>query len=290
MWESTPIKRFSDKEHLMGSSSSDVDLPGSNHSESSASEDTTPNATHPDYLRPPQLGIVHLLAWIAITSALLIWSSVVEYQSGSLSQAVWLTAARRALELVGYATVVAGIVGTTVIVRAKIQEVPGRLQPGHWFLLIQTLLTLASWLLWAVDLARWTADPSDRFWYWRYVFLDAVGLVSVAAWFMVAMWMQDCRCWRAAAWVLAIVSLFHWGREILVDTGLTTWSLTLPGCVPIGSFVLLPVFLVALRLDLRRGPRRDWLHWLGIGITLVYEVVGIGWWILQTIVLRELAS
>ena len=48
--------------------------------------------------------------------------------------------------------------------------------------------------------------------------------------------------------------------------------------VPLGSIIVGSVLLLAVLVDLRRGPRRDWLHWLGVAIIATGVLVYAAWW------------
>lgn len=264
-------------------------------SSADANQSGDTSSTHPPlvYFRLPQLGMVHIVAWMAITAALLIWSSVAEHRWGGGISPLWLDVPRRLSELVGFAITAAQIVGVAVILRAKNRGESGRLQPGHWFLLLQAMMTLAHWLYWGVGRLRWSADFADPLTFWRYPILVAVGLANAVALLIVANWMQDSRHWRVAARVWGAVNLLYWSLAALLCVGVMTWFMSvspMSPTPPIGEVVVLAVFLVALRIDIRRGPDRDWLHWSGVSIVIADNLVGVVRWGMQMIVLHQLAA
>ena len=65
-----------------------------------------------------------------------------------------------------------------------------------------------------------------------------------------------------------------WGLSYVLDfprwlrTALRVWSL-----------IVGLVVLVTAVIDLRRGPRRDWLHWLGVAIIAVAVLVDAEPWL-----------
>ena len=127
---------------------------------SSAGDNSTakpvgPFAPPPELFHPPRLGIVHLLAWTAVTAALLKLSVAAggpdlpsDYHSGERQIFFTITGSMAHMMILA-----AGVVGTAVILRARLRGVTGRLQAGHWMVVIVTVASgfrSPLWLLWSV--------------------------------------------------------------------------------------------------------------------------------------------
>ena len=105
-----------------------------------AAEGTSPFAPPPQYFRPPRLGIIHLLAWTAATAVWLKFFVASQRRlryDGPVRRV--LTPSHHAIQFVNAAVIGAGVVGATVILLGKARGESGRLQPGHWFVLIETV-------------------------------------------------------------------------------------------------------------------------------------------------------
>jgi len=107
-----------------------------------------PGSPFAEYYRPPRLGIIHLLAWTAATAVLLKFSMAMEMlgDRGIASTSPELDIAVQAYRFMYSAAHAAGIVGSGVLLLARIRRLPGRFQPGHWLVLVETLGALL-WLL-----------------------------------------------------------------------------------------------------------------------------------------------
>ncbi len=94
-----------------------------------------PIPTEPDYLQPPRLGIIHLLAWTAVAAVLfkgdaasrLLAKERMSDLSGNLLQQV--------AGLLDLTLIAAGIMGLAVLACSRLRRQPGRFAPGHWILI-----------------------------------------------------------------------------------------------------------------------------------------------------------
>lgn len=50
----------------------------------------------------------------------------------------------------------------------------------------------------------------------------------------------------------------------------------------LGCLIVGPTILVIVVVDLRRGPRRDWLHWVGCTMIGTGTLVDVAVWLLWT--------
>ncbi len=233
-----------------------------------------------DHFQPPRLRILHLLAWMTVATVIFKFNLAV---SGVIARAMAGTAGRviknwsvayRAIALTQVIMYAAGFVGLGILVAARFRRRPGRLQPGHWMLVVEVslyaatripdvvlLLTyliqqgasfrLPSWYMrlnWEplvvpclcrASLYYWASIRTIDGWRWRALFVCLAILAVIAA------------LWPALAWV--ILSRGWFGMRALV-AGFP---------IPVNAVLCLTLLAVVLA-DLR--VPRDWVHWLGVAV------------------------
>jgi len=242
-----------------------------------------PGSPFPEYYRPPPLGIIHLLAWTAATAVLLRLSMAMEMIRGDrIPQG--LAIFRQVVYFIYSTAHAAGFVGACVLLLAKIRRLPGRLQPGHWLLLIAALMSLLSLSIEALDILAGAAGfdgYSVLTWY-----LAGLGLVEILCaglYLYATLKSKQGKRWRVCFASLAVVNsiqgLLYLGASLLDTPASLTFS-------PFWSLIVGPVLLVTVVLDLRRGPRRDWLHWLGVAILATGVAVSVAWWVWSIFAIR----
>jgi hypothetical protein len=262
------------KGHVMSMSSPDAEKPGSSGRDSRAAAGVCPFAPAPQHFCPPRLGIIHLLAWTAATAATLKYFMAAMSRldtSGMPASAVTLSWAFGFVMAIVFG---ADAVGEAVVLNGKLRGQTGRLQPGHWFVLIYTLATLAAWSMEAiVVLFAVGGQPGHRFtaasahaMHVAYVVFPAIRSFT---YLIVAARMRDARRWQVATRIVAVTDLAVLALQFLP---LVSWSLTPVTRGQIRGLVVGTTFLVALLSDLRRGPRRDWVHWLGVAVIVADSI------------------
>jgi hypothetical protein len=254
----------------MNASSPDAERPTGEGGNLQPATGVSPFAPPPQYFRPPRLGIIHLLAWTAATAVLLKFYAARNDASSPTILPPGLEAVHLAIQFFYAAVIGAGVVGATVIVLGKVRGESGRLQPGHWFVLVETLTFLLSWMGWVVLLASGTS------WGWEWSIDGAIGLVDAGVYFFVAGRMRDARHWKVSAGIMAIMDM------ILGSLGLAvpfSWSAADASFLPIWPLIVGATFLVAMLMDVGRGARRDWVHWLGVAFVIVANFLQIGSWV-----------
>ena len=238
-----------------------------------------PGSPFAEYYRPPRLGIIHLLAWTAATAVLLKFSMGMQMigARGVASTSPELDIAFQAFRFLYSAAHAAGIVGSGVLLLAMIRRLPGRFQPGHWLVLIETLTALLWLLSWGlcVVLPETTGVTRGALFPWILVVDGLVAILCSGGYFYAAVAFRGDKRWKICLGVLAGVGLvgglWYVGINVL---GSPRWSFDFP----LGSLIVGLSLLVAVVVDLCRGPRRDWLHWLGVAIVATEVVLAAGWW------------
>jgi hypothetical protein len=236
-----------------------------------------PSSPFAEYYRPPQLGIIHLLAWTAATAVLLKFSMAMEMirdmGGGSLPQG---TRAFQQIVSFVYSTAFgAGIVGTGILVLAKIRRAPGRLQPGHWLLLIATVTWLLSLSIEGVFVLAESAgfDGHPAF-IWFLAALGVRAIFCAGMCFCATLASRRGSRWTICFASLAVVNSIE-GLLYLCSALLDSpWPLSL---TPLRSLIVELTLLVTVLVDLRRGPRRDWLHRLGVAVIATGVAISVAW-------------
>ena len=238
-----------------------------------------PRSSFAEHYRPPRLGIIHLLAWTAATAVLLKYSLAMEMiaETGGESIRSSRDLFQEVSNFVSSTTIGAALVGACVLLLAKIRRLPGRFQPGHWLLLITaltTLLSLSVSALYALARAADLADYSSLRWY--FMAYGLVWVIQAGMYFYAGRPSRGGRRWSICFAVLALVALvrglWHVGNSLLDFLGS-------PFSFPLETLIVAPVLLVVVLVDLRRGPRRDWLHWLGVAVIAIGMLLWVAWWV-----------
>lgn len=242
-----------------------------------------PRSPFAEYYLPPRLGIIHLLAWTAATAVLLKFWMGMEMlrEAGDIAARPATEMVRQVVSVIYSMAHAAGIVGTGILLLAKVRGRTGRLQPGHWLLPLDTaaaLLAMSCWGLWVAAEAVGAVDEFSSPW-----FLGAYGLVGILCGGMygwAALAAKEAKRWKALFAALALVCLMR-GLSYVAVWVLDMYELLTT--FPVGSLIVGPVLLLTLLVDQRRGPRRDWLHWLGVAIVASNILMSVAWWLWWTL-------
>ncbi len=242
------------------------------------------------HLRPPRLSILHLMAWMGITAVLikygLFWEDLFGGQASEYSPVI--TVFRRVLSICYNTTHAAVFVAAGILVLCKFRRVPGRLQPGHWLLLITTVSFLLSY---ATNFVCFFVDrflePSIDFFplsifSLMYAVMGWFRWIVAAVYVILAVRSREARRWKVAYGTVAATNGIT-GAGLAMNALFHTWLLT--ACFPICFCILAGVLLVVVILDVRRGSRRDWLHWFGMIYVGVAAFLSIAWQV-QIVLLR----
>ncbi len=236
-----------------------------------------------EYYRPPRLGIIHLLAWTAATAVLLKYSLAMDMlaEAGGDSIRPSRDLFQEVLSFVGNTAVAAALVGACILLLAKIRRLPGRFQPGHWLLLITALTSLLNLSVWGLYVAAQAAGFGDySSLHWFLMVYGLVWVIQAGMYFYAGRASRDCRRWKVCFAVMAFLSLVRglWYVGVfLLDSPLSSFSF------PLGKLILGPVLLVVVIVDVRRGPRRDWLHGLGVAVIAISVLLWVAWWVWVTL-------
>jgi hypothetical protein len=229
------------------------------------------SSRHYNYLRPPRLGIIHLLAWITFGVVLMKFDLGMDILNppleGQSPAHLVLRHCRQAGKSIFEA---AALVGAGILVLTKRRSRSGNFQPGHWILLINSaIIVLRCFILFVA-----------------YVLLQHEQLVQVpikAALSMIIAISGACAlipAWRrlpeSGRWKVYFKSLCaYWVllgiTFLLVACGsrlyLAFLAVFFCGCVVTGAF------LVAVVVDLKTRSNRDWVHWLGVAYVIASSIL-----------------
>ncbi len=245
-----------------------------------------PTSPFVEYYRPPRLGIIHLLAWMTATAIVLkidlaifalneamISRLGIDLPQPSQLALVWAYAVRTIYSIAQGA----GLVGAAVLLRAWRRGMGGRLQPGHWIVLIEALCLVAS-RGWELSLKVLIHDP----WHTTPILV----LVGLVAFFFIL-----CRggLYLYVAW--RKLREKRW-RRLFIVVGVLVLIEYVPYFVPVLLFRLQRFSLTVLMtlafgmalaavvtLDLRARCRRDWVHWLCVAILMMPVLMRVRRWV-----------
>jgi hypothetical protein len=245
-----------------------------------------PGSPFVEYYRPPRLGIIHLLAWTAATAVLLKFSLAMEMlgDTGGGSLPEGMSIFRQIVGFIYSTAHAAGIVGAGILLLAKISRAPGRLQPGHWLLLVATV----AWFLFlsiqgVFVLAQSAGLAGNSAFVWLLAAFGAVEILCAALYFYAALAFRHGMRWTICFGLLTVVDALLGLRYLCNPLLDFPWSL---GFSPLWSLFVGLVLLVTVLVDLRHGPRRDWLHWLGIAIVATAVAISVAWWVWSIFAMR----
>lgn len=237
-----------------------------------------PRRSTPEYLQPPRLGIIHLLAWMTVAAVLFkVYVAFAPNKPLEMNYNLWIWMFKTIANS-------AAVIDAGILLVAKYRDPKRYFQPGHFLLFCSCLATLENLLIVSL-LVLFISEPFA----WNPINISFLTLSSlskifidlvVLLWFALRIpvkgrWKYMFQFWGGIDLlylVLAFASLRMVSNTIFISTSTPlSYPLVFPGIL---LFFILPnVFLaIAAILDLMRGPRRDWLHWLGVcGILFNYN-------------------
>jgi len=250
-----------------------------------------------EYLLPPRLGIIHLLAWTAVTAMLMKFNLALQMPKGGTDV---LVSPSRAIEtvlsvvLAVYAVIyAAGLVGTAVLLMTKARRTPGNFQPGHWVLLVDTTIMVMFYLSGAQLMRDGEIPPLDFTWY--LVMFPLVSLfcapLHTIGYFVATAITAAPRRWKAFFLLRGSALLLQSGTYVVfgifncisprLDPLSWGWLMIWPTTVGIA-------LVIVVLVDVRKRVRRDWLHWTAVGMVATSVLLQIGLWVAMELIEPEL--
>jgi hypothetical protein len=244
-----------------------------------AKETSAPSLPPPvPYFVPPRLGIIHLLAWITLSAVFIgTFQSFMQFIEATFGkQAITLHLGSIGINSIAFINIAAELVGMAVILRGRILHQPGRWQPGHFIIVIHACSDVLLIILSLANLYFINLPGTSSSQYLCLIFL-------VIFWIKTALFLwwwkrsRDFLRWKILFFMEAILTFIM--SLIFVFFILMILNVFQPlrffGILSLLVFVsflcqllLAVIYLWITILDFCRGPRRDWVHWLGIATTI----------------------
>jgi hypothetical protein len=242
-----------------------------------------PTSAPIEWYQPPRLGIIHLLAWITVAALMMKFNLAIEkYQPGPTLPELFQLIAKlihAGNEIVSAAILAGGAVFWIDRSRGK----PGKIQPGHWIVAINSLgipcyLLLQSLIPWLGEGVLFSCYAILSLFIASAFFWGALRLPRPSRWkWALGFSGAEHLGYALSSSTLILISSYPNFRDILAQVGLARFSHqmdTLLYCLT----AAIAVFLVLVNVvDLCKGIRRDWLHWLGAVTTIAFALTGIAW-------------
>jgi hypothetical protein len=245
-----------------------------------------PTAPTASYVHPPQppLSIAHLLVWTAGTAVILAVGRV--YFTFTELPESFRTYFN--VQQLVYSPLAGAAVSSLILLvyRRLTSGPPFPAQPGHWLLLVHGLQTAVGWIahLVLVTLRRSYLDMPGVL-----VLVAVCGVGAVAS--GVACWrLRDRGAWRLYLLVSALLDLLVAGGWLFafyapyIGTGYMPFA---PALQILGGLLLGLALLGLVVVELVRGVRRDWLHWVGVALSLIYPVLSLVFTVLSRFLIRS---
>jgi hypothetical protein len=166
-------------------------------------------------------------------------------------------------------------VASCVLIRAQCFRMLGRLQPGHWIVLLLTFQCILGRIAETLNIAN-IANHSSHGWE-KHAFQTLLWfnfLSTFSLWAFAAVRLRDAVRWKVllalgSANVIFSAVVFM-PISVIVASNIVhvyVWAL------PCWSAVLVVATLVAVVIDWPRRATRDWPHWLGVSLWTLGNVV-----------------
>ena len=233
-------------------------------------------STSSNYFRPPRIGIVHLLAFVAFSTGLILFYTFLDMRNPRPDHSgimiLW-----KGLQVIRSMVLAASWVGLWILLAGKIRGISGRLQPGHWILIFESITTILAFIIGGIAYLGLEAKSHGNS-----LFMILMGYKSfllVLAYALLICFFQEATSWKVLFGALALLQaaigllFFDQGMRIWMHFSFTEIS------VPLEIVVLL-VLIVTIALDRKNYSFRDWLHWLGLfligyefALSIIWEVI-----------------
>jgi hypothetical protein len=247
------------------------------HAEPAAEIALPPVSSPIEYYQPPRLGIIHLLAWVTLGVVFLKAFQTLEMLDNPLVRESNRTIAL-AHQLRNYCNAMLGaglVIGGVLLATDFVRRKRGVFQPGHWFVCLNCCIFLFG--LGANSAMLLTvSEPSAQI---PFLLLNAVVYAVVALTYCrMAYRFSSQRRWQVAAAFLASLECLK-GAFLVSIAFAPSSSLN---AFLVSQWFRVPAVLVVLLvmgIDVVRGFRRDWLHWLG-AVSIVCDLaLDIAWFV-----------
>ncbi|TWT84709.1 hypothetical protein CA13_61890 [Planctomycetes bacterium CA13] len=195
----------------------------------------------------PRLSIRHLMLWTLCCAVY--WALIREVNARSSSQ----------MQVGLFSSIVTGAVfaGVITLISMRVRSSPPLLKhPGHWLLLISAIFTLiAAPVLHALtgSLALMNPFDPDR---WEFVVIRILYLFPPIAFAFAAARIRD-RIWKVL-FIAMVLPGVPWFLSLLGIDLPSSYFHAWP------KLVLASAMVVVSIVELKNGPRHDWLHWTGV--------------------------
>ncbi|MGD0515961.1 MAG: hypothetical protein ABSA26_00365 [Thermoguttaceae bacterium] len=214
-----------------------------------------PRRSKPEYLQPPRLGIIHLLAWTTVAAVFFKISMALRPDKPvEMNYDLWIWMFKVILNS-------AAITGAGIVLVTKYHEANGRFQPGHLLLFFSSLATLANLVLSRfVDLLEISVDGN---------FLVLFPLIVIVLFWFATKITEQGR-WKNMfsflGWMYLISGIVLFFTLANIRSPYLRSLFQFFPFLQIHLLLLFPIAILVITaiLDLIHGPKRDWLHWLGV--------------------------
>jgi hypothetical protein len=237
----------------------------------------SPNALpDSDYFRSPCLGIFHFLAFIALAAALIgfyVFFEMPNIKSDQFGMMVLLYTSQIIRKLI----IAANCVGLWILFVSKIRKIPGRLQPGHWILMFQTIATILALLIGGI--VYFSAFRGTRLYA---ILIGYESIFLMLTYILLIFLLREVNSWKVLFGTLAMLNVMlglmmsHQG--MLIELKLHDSLIQL-----VADCLVLIALIYAIALDWKNYPIRDWLHWLGLVFVGYGLSLSILWNVIQSV-------
>jgi hypothetical protein len=168
------------------------------------------------------------------------------------------------------------LVASSALIRSRCLRTPGRLQPGHWIVLILVAVGILGCVIRSVVFLRTACHLSGD---WGNSGLDAMcWLCSVVIGFtfvFAAIRLHDAKRWKVLLVSGAVSSLFS--AIPVMPVVRTTYEIMKVWLwsTPWWFALVAVIALVVVVLDWPQRARRDWPHWLGVSLWTLASVAAV---------------
>jgi hypothetical protein len=241
-----------------------------------------------EHFQPPPLRILHLMGWITAAAVLVRIGMVFDAARADVPPAeervfFWV------LRFNYTVFTAACMVGGGILLMGWMRGVRGRLQPGHWLVVVNALSAGLSYMIFLAHLALmntvfqpWEDEYSYFTFMWGFAFLS---LVQLLLWYAAARRTSDGTRWNV---FFGTVSAVFGIRLLFCVLDVLTYANWTYRSGAYFSVVLGVILLIVVARDRRRGPPRDWLHWLGVVAAVCYSLNALAWIVWRLFVGPEL--
>lgn len=241
--------------------------------------------------QPSRLGIIHILAWIVVSILLIAFNiAILTFQEGGNSGSILFRFANMILSSVQSIMVAANLVGGVVIAIDFLQGKTGRFQPGHWIVTIIALLMPLFFLSQAFGLLLEKTMQANHPFFVSYILFSGIEFMMMLSYFWGAFRLKEPLRWKCGLGMLGLVSGFFCLHFLLLTLRFSSSFGEMFNILQyVKSFVCflmaLFVFLFMI-MDISKGTRRDWLHWVGAASPIVSAMIQIVWQLAAMFLIR----